>query len=55
MGRGGRGRGRGDHPEEEGEEELYEEEMEVSGHVGLPPHHGSHWFRGRLFLIPSLF
>lgn len=28
MGRGNRGRGRGDHPEEE--EEMYDEEMEVS-------------------------
>lgn len=32
MGRGNRGRGRGDHMEDE--EEMYEEEMEVSGGDG---------------------
>lgn len=40
MGRGNRGRGRSDHPEEE--EEMYEEEMEVSAQVSdlLPENHG---------------
>lgn len=34
MGRGNRGRGRGEHPEEE--EDLYEEDLDVSSAAGLP-------------------
>lgn len=38
MGRGNRGRGRGDHPEEE--EEMYDEEMEVSAEPPTPGSRG---------------